>query len=353
MNFEQILYSEPMKYWAPPKTNPIIQNVLDNPLKYNQYKFTEKLDGEWNKLAWDGEHMYMLSRNKNVKGEYTDRWEKLPQIISEMKSLPKNTILLGEIAFDDVTKTSKEVGSIMRSLPARALKLQEKSPLHFFIFDCLMWDGVDLSSQSYKSRFIENTKLSDFMSSNFTYTHLLKTKPMSELVEYLKEFFAKGGEGVVLVDETQPYHFGKRPARSSIKIKKQLEEFEALVVAAIEPTKEYSGTELATWQFWEETHRPTGATKLCGSLHSRSMDYSYQPVTKHYYHGWKNGIRCVYQGRTFDVASGLSDEDRAWLASYEAADAIRNGDLYAVISGMEFTEDSVRHPYVVRLRTDM
>ena len=353
MNFNEILYAAPMKYWAPPKTNPIIQTVLDNPLKYNQYKFTEKLDGEWNKLAWDGEHMYMLSRNKNVKGEYTDRWEKFPHILKEMKTLPKNTILLGEIAFDDVSKTSKDVGSIMRSLPARALKLQEKTPLHFYIFDCLMWDGEDLSSQSYKSRFMNNEKLSSFMRTEFTYVHLLKAKEMASLVEYLQEFFAKGGEGVVLIDEDQPYHFGKRPARSSIKIKKQLEEFEASVIAAIEPTKEYSGTEISTWQYWEELDVATGSTRLCGALHSREMGLRYTPVTKHYYHGWKNGIRCQYQGRVFDVASGLSDEDRAWLSSFEAEEAIRNGDLYAVISGMEFTEDSVRHPYVVRLRTDM
>ena len=53
------------------------------------------------------------------------------------------------------------------------------------------------------------------------------------------------------------------------------------------------------------------------------------------------------------VASGLTDEDRAWLATDEAAKAIAEGALVAVVSGMEVTEDSIRHPRLIRLRTDI
>jgi hypothetical protein len=43
-------------------------------------------------------------------------------------------------------------------------------------------------------------------------------------------------------------------------------------------------------------------------------------------------------------SSGLTDEEREWLATAAAQDAISSGSLYAEITGMEFTEDSLRHP---------
>ena len=156
MNFNEHLQAEPQKYWAPPKGNDYDKQILREPEKFSHYVFTPKMDGEWNKLMWDGTHMYMLARNRNVNGIFLDRWEKFPHIIEELKDLPPHTILLGEIAYDDITKTSKDVGSIMRSLVPRALKLQETTPLHFYIFDCLMWDGKDLSDLTYQNRFYSN-----------------------------------------------------------------------------------------------------------------------------------------------------------------------------------------------------
>jgi ATP-dependent DNA ligase len=138
------------------------EQILANPSNYQQYTFTPKMDGEWNKLIWDGERMYMLSRTLNVQGEYTDRALKVPHIVDEFAAtLPKDTVLLGELAFIDVTKSSKDVGSIMRSLVPRALKLQEdeRNKLHFYVFDCLMWAGEDISQRPYEQRFVNNAAL--------------------------------------------------------------------------------------------------------------------------------------------------------------------------------------------------
>ena len=330
MTIKQHLEAEPMKYWAPPKTSTIIKDILAAPEKFSQYTFTPKFDGEWNKMLWDGEHVYMLARNRNVQGEFTDRWEKFPHIIEEVKKLPINTILLGELAFPDITKTSKDVGSIMRSLPARALKLQETNPLHYYIFDCLMWAGEDISQKTYKERFVDNHLMAMELA-ECSFIHLLEPKPMSQLVDYLSYYFKNGGEGVVLMDMNSKYAFGSRPSKVSIKIKKQLEDFEALVIGTLDPTYQYEGKELDSWQQFID-----GVA-----------------VTKPYYYGWKNAIRCTYQGREFSVASGLNDADREWLATDEAQELIKNGKLYAVVSAMEFTKDSVRHPYLVRLRNDI
>jgi ATP-dependent DNA ligase len=334
MNFNDFLELEPMKYWSPPKGNDYDKEILREPEKFSHYTFTPKMDGEWNKLMWDGTHMYMLARNRNVNGIFLDRWEKFPHIIKNLIDLPPYTILLGEIAYDDITKTSKDVGSIMRSLVPRALKIQEQTPLHFFVFDCLMWKGEDLSGLSYLDRYIKNDELFEYFKNknvDTAYAHLLVPQSMSTLVEYLTDYFKQGGEGVVLIDKNSKYSFGSRPVRASVKIKKTTGEFEAQVLSTLEPNKIYEGKELDSWQYFKDG----------------------EAVTKPYFYGWKNAIRCLYDGRTFDVASGLSDADREWLATEEAQQLIQAGKLYAVVSAMELTKDSVRHPYLVRLRTDM
>ena len=69
---------------------------------------------------------------------------------------------------------------------------------------------------------------------------------------------------------------------------------------------------------------------------------------------YKNGVIVDYNGVNVSVASGLTDDDRAWLATPEAADKIASGELYAVIKAMsENSRASLRHPCLIRLRDDM
>lgn len=334
MNAKDFLDLEPMKYWAVPKGNDYDKQILRNPEKFTQYTFTPKMDGEWNKLIYDGDTFWMLSRTRNVEGEFTDRAAKVPHILDELRPyIPAETVLLGELAFGDVSKSSKDVGSIMRSLTPRALKLQEKeeNKLRFYIFDCLMWAGDDVSTRPYAQRFTNHAALKQFFDFELSYSDLLSPQPITILPDFLKEYFAHGGEGVVLMDSNAVYSFGKRPVRASVKIKKQLSDFEARVLDTLEPNMVYEGKEIDNWQYWE------------GDI----------AVTKPYFNGWKNGLECEYEGRVFSVTSGLTDADREWLATSEARAAIDAGKLYAVCSAMELTEDSVRHPYLVRIRDDM
>ena len=60
-----------------------------------------------------------------------------------------------------------------------------------------------------------------------------------------------------------------------------------------------------------------------------------------------------YQNKTINISSGITDEDGEYLATDAAKNAIQDGRLYAVFTGMEFTEDSVRHPRLLRLRDDI
>ena len=68
------------------------------------------------------------------------------------------------------------------------------------------------------------------------------------------------------------------------------------------------------------------------------------PVTKPYFYGWPSAIEVEYQGRKIKVASGLTDEDKAYFATDAEKEAIEVGSLYAMITGMEITADSIRHP---------
>ena len=59
-------------------------------------------------------------------------------------------------------------------------------------------------------------------------------------------------------------------------------------------------------------------------------------------------------GTICEVTSGLTDADREWLATMEAAEMIAQGDLYAVVQAMSFnTLGRLRHPALVRLRNEM
>ena len=52
-----------------------------------------------------------------------------------------------------------------------------------------------------------------------------------------------------------------------------------------------------------------------------------------------------------DASSGLTDEDREWLATDEAQTYIKNGQLYAEIRSMMVASlGGLRHPVIHKLR---
>ena len=61
---------------------------------------------------------------------------------------------------------------------------------------------------------------------------------------------------------------------------------------------------------------------------------------------WKNGVRVSHDGTVFsNVTSGLTDQDREWLASEEAKALIGSHQLYARIKAMQEGQNgALRHP---------
>ena len=123
------------------------------------------------------------------------------------------------------------------------------------------------------------------------------------------------------------------------------------VVATKAPTKEYQGKEVATWEYWEGTDKHSGEVYRHNGPKPKDNGVIWKPVSKAYYFGWKMGITCNFNGTLIDASSGLTDEDREWLASQDAIDAIAHGQLWAEIRSMMVASlGGLRHPVIHKLR---
>ena len=331
MNFDydKFYYLKPMKYFDAGSNinSPKAEAMLTN--KDNNYIATMKSDGEWCRIIVDGEHTVAQSRNiSKVTGEYGDKTLLIPHIIEEVKQLPNGTVLLGELCFAEWNSTARDVGTILRCKPEKAVERQRKHSLIYRVFDCLSWNGESLMDKPFEYRF--NTIYNQIVvNSHFVWTQMC-WHTLDNFENFLADILGMGGEGIVIHSKDYLYAPGQRPAWKTLKVKKTTGEIECRVIDRIKPNKLYEGKDEANWEF-----------KINGIA-----------VTKPYYYDWYNGVVVVHNGNYVKVTSGLTDDDREWLASEEATDAIDENRLYAVVSGMEISPTSIRHPRLIRLRTD-
>lgn len=285
----------------------------------------------------------------------------VPKITRELQEFcPHQTVILGELCFDDVTKTSKDVGTILRCKPEKAQQRQKDAAtsLHFKMFDCLAWNGEDYTNVHYDTRFkslVERMDSDQGAFGRYLYIHMCDFTE-ENFEDFLQEILANGGEGIVIHSKDYKYAPGSRPAWSTMKVKKIVENLEAPIVAFIEPNKEHISTDgnAASWQYWEGTYDDGSTVRINHAPCNIDMEagLTWMPVTKPYYYDWKNGVVINYKGNDVRVTSGMCDDDRQWLATPEAATMLENGELTAVVTCMEITEDSLRHPRLIRIRTE-
>lgn len=321
----------PMKYYdnPEPKTDTLKQkrqDMIDN--KDNLYIATEKHDGDWGMfIHYSKGHNLIRSRSiSKVTGAYGDYTAKLPHLCGEMDEWPDNTVVLAEICWDEYGTNANTVGTILRCLPAKAVERQKDKKLSGLIFDVLMFNGKDLTNDPYNIRINIAFELE--------LKYFKRTKVFTtDFAAAADDIISRGGEGVVIQKKSNPYMSGTRTAWATLKLKQALPHMDLKVVGTLEPNKNYDGDFAADWQY-----------KIDGVN-----------VTKPYYMGWKNGITVMLpSGITTDVASGLTDDDRAYLATPEAQDKIAAGELWAEVKAMSINDlGKLRHPALVRLRTDL
>lgn len=334
---------EPMKYYEGVVNSPKGADMLNN--KNQEYTAMIKHDGEWCRAIITEDGVILQSRSiSKVTGTYGDKTEHVPHIVEELKSIyPAGTVIIGELCFDRLESTSKDVGSILRCLPPKAIERQKSEKLHFKFFDVLAYKYEVIMEKPFIERFraIGVTELNRFVErvwfdegdgANF-----------HNMVDWV---WKQGGEGIVIVRNDMKYAPGKRTAWQSLKVKKKLGALKAKVIGFIEPNKHYNGSEEFNWSYWVDGN--DRRIEKDGIVNMKLYE-GLQPVTKPYYFGWKNGVRVEYEGRIIDVTSGLTDEVREWLATGAAKASLEAGELFAEITGMEITADSIRHPVFLRI----
>lgn len=344
-----------MRYYCPPSswTKEKKQQNARSKIFSGDYLGAEKKDGYFCKIVKDDDHNILVySRSRGVNGEYANKREWLPQLGDFFAALPRGTCLLGELYLPS-SPGSKNVTTILGCLKSKAIERQAQSEvLHFYAFDCLAWHGMSHVDDEAQNRFklLQNIdRLSLNSSENFvSYARYFCGQ---KLWEKLQEILNSGGEGIVLTERTAPYEPGKRPSKTTLKIKQELLDtidcfFTGKTTA---PTRLYSGKEIMEWTYWENTR--TGE-KIEGKLYDDYFDGApLEPVTKPYFYGWAGSLEIgVKKGNeivSIGYLSGLTDEIKA------------NSQAYAFqpieVSAMSFDMESLRlrHGKFLSFREDL
>ena len=355
---------EAMKYWAPPSSwsDEKKRENAHSRIYSGNWLGAEKKDGYFAKLIKDEDgNIILYSRSRGVNGKFADKHEWVPHLNGFFDSLPVGTCLLGELYFPS-KPGSRNVTTIMGCLKEKAIERQDKGEkLHFYVFDCLAWDGQSWLNQTALSRF---TWVSAFAPIGYvSFAQYLSGK---DLWVMLQEVLARGDEGIVITHEDAKYEPGKRPSKTTLKIKKELKQTIDCFFTGVgsAPTKEYTGKEIETWTYWENLR--TGE-KINGECFRDYMEgAAITPITKSYFYGWcgsleigvlrhKVGSKCKINGVVYEDTdvfpigwlSGLTEEMKA------------NPEKYAFqpieVTAMEWDgfNHTLRHGKMVGWRKDL
>lgn len=340
----------PQKYWSAPSTwtPEKKKQEVHNAIFSGDYIGARKIDGAFYQFIKDEDgNMELLGRSKSVTGDYLNKIEWVPQLHPFFNSLPNGTCLLGEIYFPN-NEGSNHVTTIMGCLQNKALARQDAGEkLHYYIFDVLAWEGQSYLKKNIEDRVEELKRCARTYAEE--YHHWAQYYTGKTLWDKLQEILVKGGEGIVITKIGTCYQPGKRPARQTMKVKKELQEtIDVVIMGANEPTRIYTGKELETWKLWENIR--TGE-KIEGLLFDKYIQGELiEPVTKTYFNGWAGslsiGMRKDDKVVMIGSLSGMTEEVLANWKSYVGQ--------VAEITGMQImSTGGIRHPKFVQWRPDL
>lgn len=305
---------EPQKYWAPPSSwsDEKKKETTRNRIFSGEWIGSEKKDGYFAKLVKDDEGNIMLfSRSRNVKGEFPDKHEWVPQLNSFFEALPNGTCMLGELYLPSKPGSSN-ITTLLGCLKDKCIARQQKNEyLHFYVFDVLALNGKNMIN----TPIIERIAALTAQKSNNEYVHFATYYSGKELWAKLQEILANGGEGCVIIRSDSHYQPGKRPSKECQKVKKELADTIDCFFTGryTSPTRAYTGKELQNWKYWVDVR--TNEKKEGEYYEDYMVGASIEPVTKPYFYGWAGSLEIAVmkdgKPHTIGFLSGLTDEIKA------------------------------------------
>lgn len=345
------LNMEAQKYWSFPASYSKEKRAQEfkTILNSGNYVASEKKDGYWEMVWKNAEgHTFLRARSKGVNG-WICKEDWVPQMKEFFDSLPNETCLIGEVYLNG--KTSKGVTSILGCGRDKAVQRQRDDEwLHYFVFDVLAYDGVDLM----KKPITERIKHLDRLSGDYVETATYWDTPQ-EIEDNWLRILSDGGEGVVLTKKDSLYEPKKRTARKTLKLKKELADTIDVFLTGRwkEATRLYTGSEIDTWRYW--VNDLTG--ELYEGLLSEKQNTNYlTPVTRLYFYNMAGAV---------EIATNILGKETpiGWISGID--DTVRKGiveepELYrgkvAELQAMEVDTTSriptLRHARILRWRED-
>lgn len=353
--------SEPMKYFAPPNNmNPEIRRQkLEQMIDGKEYVFGVKTDGNWSRAVITPERQALQTRGiSTVTKTYGEIQDKVLFWSNILDAFNHTTVILGEVYLPGAI--DKDVGSILRCLPSKALLRQKTNPLRWRIFDILALDGMDMMDRPFVERidYIPEVvrRINSPLVEGVTYYEMDE-----KFFDKMGEIFAAGGEGAVCYRKNSTYVPGKRGphAWDTVKVKQEISsEIDAFITGIVPGEKLYNGKDIGTWQLWEN-HR-TGE-KVEGSYFGEyQQGGAYIPVTKNYFNRWPAAIQvsvldrngnevplCKVSGLTEEFKTELRDNPNRWIGCPVSISGMMVSSAKADSEGNGI---SIRHPLLKRIR---
>lgn len=359
-----------MKIWQLPDNK---KHELSKHCNSGEYFAQEKVDGFWYQFEKTDNYCYLFSRTVSVKdGLLVEKSTNVPHLTNFLnEKLPPRTTIIGEIYYPG--KTSKDATVIMGCLPEKAIERQKDNPIHFYIHDIIQYDNINLMNVKAELRYKILSKIWEL--------HDLSSNPYLRLADYVTEdiedyiesILAAGGEGAVLKKKDVVYQPDKKPAWSSIKVKKH-GEADVICMGFCDATKyydgkldllnNYGGADADNWPYWviEEIDLSNGNILFEKKVDIgkkgiiKGINYRTVPVTKGYYYNWKTSIEIG----AFDennnlikigtVSSGLTDSIKLEITI--DPEKYLNQVIQVGYMEKDFNEKTLRHPTFERLRED-
>ena len=344
---------EAMKYYAPPVSKTLEQRKADLKRKIfsEGWLGAEKKDGYFAKLVKDDDgNILLYSRSRNVNGQFVNKKDWVPQLINFFNALPNGTCLLGELYLPS-KPGSKNVTTILGCLKEKAIDRQKKGEwLKFYVFDVLAYAGENFINEPLSERAQLLNHIFD-MKPEYDFVEHATYLYSEDLYESLYEILAAGGEGLVIQSPAAKYEPGKRPSKTTLKVKKELQDtIDVTIIGANPPTELYKGKYIEQWKYWEDV--VTGK-KIEGDLYGEFSlgTRPLNPITKAYFNGWAGSliIGAMRDGKMVPIGSlsGLTEEVLMNWRDYI--------DKVAEITAMQVFNDTygLRHPKFVRWRDDL